>query len=256
MVGHGAAHRLCLAPAAAGGEVQGLDKAIAALGVKALQPPQVLDGRLRLHRQGQKAAVGGDHQVGFLPPLQGQGRAAMGLVAVVHGRVQGVKGTFRDAPGLPGGAAPPLGVEAEAAALIQQAALAVGQKQLRHQVFKHGARPAGQTPVAVFLQLGPAQPPPVLHRHIPLGDGQVAGEHGLAGHQVVPAADTPVILRVVADIEQPPPLIIQRRKVHFCQQPVDALLQLHPALTLQCLPHAQQPRVEVARVHRGDIQGL
>ena len=201
MMGHVAAHLFHLAPAAGGGEVQGLHEAVAAPGSPALQTAQVLHRRLRLYGQGQKAAVGGDDQIRLLAPLQGQGRTAVGLVAVAEGGVQRVKGALRYAPGAAGQAPPPLGIEAEAAALIQQAAAVHRQKQLRHEVFKHGARPAGKAPVAVLLQLGPAQPPPVLYGHVAPGYGQIAGEHGLAGHKVVPASGSPAVLGVVADIE-------------------------------------------------------
>ena len=253
VVGHGAAHRLpAVAAAAAGGKIQGLNKAVASQSAKALQAAEIFHRALRLGAESQKAAVGRDHHVLLLTPLQGQSGTAMGLVAVAERAVQREKGALGDAPGLAGKDPALLGVETKAAALVQEAAPIEGQKQLGHQVFKHGARPAGKAPVAVLLQLGPAEPAPVLFRHVPLGYGDVACQHGLACHQVVPAAGAPFFGSVIADIEETPPRVVQRRKVHLLQNGAQTLRKLPlPQLRHGGLSH-QQPRVQIAAVHRGD----
>ena len=253
VVGHIAAHRLpAVAAAAARGEVQGLDKAVAAQGAEALQTAQIFDRALRLHAQGQKTAVWGDHHVVLLSPLQSQGGTAVGLVAVAEAVVQREKGALRNAPGLAGEDAALLGVKAEAAALIQETAPIQRQKQLRHQVFKHGARPAGQAPVAVLLELGPAEPAPVLSGHVAFGDGDVACQHGLACHQIVPAAGAPLPGGVVADIEQAPPRVVQRRKVHRLQNAAELMGDVLLAQLLHGGERHQKPGVQIAAVHGGD----
>ena len=253
VVGHGAAHRLsAVAAAAAGGKVQGLDKAVTPQGTETLQTAEIFYRALRLGAEGQKAAVGRDHHVLFLPPLQGQGGTAVGLVAVAEGAVQREKGALGDAPGLAGKDPALLGIETEAAALVQEAAPIEGQKQLGHQVFKHGARPAGKAPVAVLLQLGPAESAPVLFRHVPLGNGDVACQHGLACHQVVPAAGASLPGGVIADIEKATPPVVQRRKVHLLQNGAQTLRKLPLPQLLHGGGGHQQPRVQIAAVHGGD----
>ena len=175
----------------------------------------------------------------------------MRLIAVVFAAVEREIGTLGNAPGLPDRHASPLRIEAEAAAFIQQASPLRRQKQQRHQVFEHRARPAGQAPVAVLLQLSAAEPPPVPQRHVALGDGKVACQHGLARHQVVAAARAAALRRVIRNIKQLAHRIIKRRKIHRREQGVDATGQRFVALLPgEGLRHAQ-PRPAVAAVHGG-----
>ena len=111
-----------------------------------------------------------------------------------------------------------LGVETEFLAFPQKGPLGAGHEQGGHQVFEHGARPAGQTPVAVLLQQRPAEPPPVLQRDLAPGQGQIAGEHGLACQQVVPAPGAPLLLRVVGDEKEAPAAVEEEGEVHLLDQ--------------------------------------
>ena len=256
MVGHGAAHhRPLILPAAGGGKVQRVKKAPAAPGAAALEEAQILHGGPGVDGQGQEGRVRRGDQILVLPPLQRQIPAAAGLVAVAEGGVQGVAGALGDAPGLARKAAVLLDIDAEAAALVQEAARGIGQKQRRHQILEHGARPAGQAPVAVLLQQRPAEPPPVLQRHLPPGHGQVACEHGLACHQVVPAAGAPLLFRVIGDIEEPPAAVVERGEVHLVKELVQPPGKLLLAPAPQRLTQRHEGGAEVAAVHGGDKGG-
>ena len=209
--------------------------------------------------QHQKAGIGRDDQIAVLSPLEGQSGASVGFIAIAEPGVEGVKGTLGDAPGAARADTMLLHIEAEAAALIQETSPLIGKKELRHAVFEHGARPTGQTPIAVLLELAPAQPGPVPLRHVALGDGQETGQHGLTGHQVVPATPAPFFHRIVADIKQVACLVKEQRKAHGPQQLIDAFGLLDLAPGRQRLPQSEERGIEVPAVHSGEIgrrQGL
>ena len=107
--------------AAARGEVQRFNIAPAARRAQIPQAAQIAHGGGGLHREGQKARVGGDDKIGLLPAFEGQGRAAVGLVAIAEGGVKGIERAFGDAPWLAGQVPPFLGIEAESRAFVQQA---------------------------------------------------------------------------------------------------------------------------------------
>ena len=123
VVGHPAGDALALVPAAARGrEVQRLIEAVRPARPEALEPAQVFDRCRGVDREREKARVGGRDHVPLGAPPQRQRLAAAGLVAVAQRGVERVKGALRDAPGLAREDLPPLGVEAEAGALGQEAA--------------------------------------------------------------------------------------------------------------------------------------
>ena len=256
VMGHAASHQLALVPAAARGrEVERLVKAEAPARTEALQPPEIPDRGRSVDRESQKARVGGDDHVRLLPAPERQRSAAAGLVAVMQRGVERVKGALGDAPGLAREDLPPLRVDAEARAFVQQAAALVGQEQRRHQVFEHRARPAREAAEAVLLQLRAAQAPPVPHRRLAPGDGQIACQHGLARHQVVPAAEAAPRLRVEADIEQAAIAVVEQREIHCAAERLDAPGERRLAVFEQRLPQGGERRAEVAAVHGGEHCG-
>ena len=231
VMGHIAAYDFPVGGAAAAGcEVQSLQETVAAPDTEALKAVEVAQRAEGIQPQHQKAGIGRDDQIAVLSPLEGQSGASVGFIAIAEPGVEGVKGTLGDAPGAARADTMLLHIEAEAAALIQETSPLIGKKELRHAVFEHGARPTGQTPIAVLLELTPAQPGPVPLRHVALGDGQETGQHGLTGHQVVPATPAPFFHRIVADIKQLSCLVKKQREVHRPQQLIDAfgLIDLAP----------------------------
>ena len=202
MVSHIAVHFFALTfPATIGGEVNGFNKTIATQCAKGFKAAQVFHGAVGVYRQGKVAAVGGDYHVSLLTALQGKGGNTVSLVAVAQRTVQGIECAFGNAPGLACKGPLFLGAQAEAAAFPKQTAAVKGQEKLGHQVLKHCARPACKTAVAFLLNLGAAQLPPVLYRHITLGNGNIACEHTLACHQVIPTACALLLAGVVTDIK-------------------------------------------------------
>ena len=190
MVGHPARHRLPIgAQAAPGRIIERLHRSPAPPESEIPDPPEIAHRRRGLDRQREKARVRRDHQLVPHAAPQRQLRTAVGLVAVAQRGVERVEGALRDAPGLSQQMPPLLDVQAEARALVQQARAVQRQEQGGHQVLEHGPRPARQAPVAVLLQLRPAESSPVPQRSLSPRHGEVACEHGLARHQVVAAAD-------------------------------------------------------------------
>ncbi len=188
MVGHDAADGFSAVEAAAGGgEVHGLPKTEAAESAELFKPPEVRYGVDRFNDQGQEGTVRRYDQLVVHPPLQSQGRAAVRLIAIGKRRIKGEKGAFRSSPGQLALYAAALDVHTELCALPEKGFPAEGQEKFRHQIFKHGARPACHPPVAVLLHHGAAELPPVAAGRVALGDGHVARQTRLAGHKVVPA---------------------------------------------------------------------
>ena len=256
MVRHVAAHLLAVITAAAPGrEVQRLYKAPAPQRAERLKVPEVAYAALGIDREGEKAGVRRDDHVRVLPALERERGTAVRLVAVVERAVERVERAFGYAPGLARPHALFLRIQAEFAALIDEAAPVYRQKKLRHEVFKHCPRPAREPAVAVLLQLRAAEPPPVAHRHVALGARDVACQHRLARHQVVPSARAALVRRVVADVEQPSRFIIERGEVHLRHQGVQPRGKLILAVFRHGLPRGEKPGVHVAAVYRGDIGG-
>ena len=217
-----------------------------------LKAAEVLHRRPGRHRQRQKARVGCDDVFPLRRAPQGQRRAAVRLVAVVFLSVEGEIRALGDAPGLPGRDAPPLRVETEAAALVEKAAALHREKERRHQVFKHCPCPAGQTPVAVLLQLPAPEPPPVPQRRVALRDGEIARQHRLARHQIVEAARAAALGRIPGDGEKGAHAVIEEGKVHRRGQRLDLPGQLLVALLAGEGRRDAQPRPAVAAVHGGE----
>ena len=141
-------------------EVDRLVKAVLAAHSERLQPAQIAHGRPRLYEQRQKGAVGREHQLVVHAAPQRKRRDSVRLVAIAQMLVKRVVSALRRAPGQGGGSAPTLTVDAEFCALPQQRFPHEGQKQLRHQILKHRARPRGHSPIAVLLYLRAAELPP------------------------------------------------------------------------------------------------
>ena len=223
MVRHVAAHLFSVRAAAAPGrEVQRLYISPAPVGPDIAQAAQIAHRGDRVDREGEKAAVWGDDHVAILPALEGEVGAAMRLIAVAQGGIERVERAFGYAPGLARKTAALLHIQAEAAALEDQACPVERQEQRGHEVFKHRPRPACKAAVAVLLQLCAAQGAPVPHRHIAFRDGDVACQHGFACHEVVPAAAPGIVHGVIADIEQAAHPVIERCEIHpghDCAQP-------------------------------------
>ena len=245
-----------LAAAAPFGQIQRFVKAPGSPHPRALETPQVFRRAVGVKPQSQKAAVGGDDRLAVHPAPQRQCAHAVGLVAIAAGGVKGEKRALGDAPGPSDAGAPPLGIEAEAAALPQHSAPLKGQKQRRHPIFKHGARPASQSAVSVQTQAGAAEGAPVAARHLAPGDGEIACEHRLAGHQVVPAARLPVPQRVIADCEQRSRLVIEEGKIHLLGKLPQPPLQTAPALLPGKGRGRQQRGTAVSAVHGGNERRL
>ena len=253
---HVAAHLLAVIAAAASGcEVQRLYKAPASKRTERLKVPEVAYAALRVYREGEKARIRRDDHVRVLPALERERGAAVRLIAVVKRAVERVERAFGYAPRLARPHAPFLCIQAEFAALVNEAAAIYRQEQRRHEVFKHRPRPACKPAIAVLLKLRAAQMPPVAHRHVALGARDIACQHRLARHQVVPAARTAPVLRVIADVEQSARLVVERGEIHLRHQRVQPRGKSVLAVFRHCLPRGQKPRVHIAAVHRGDIGG-
>ena len=138
----------------------------------------------------------------------------MRLIAVAKGGVERIERALGYAPGLSGKMAALLHIQAEAAALEEQACPVERQEQRGHEVFKHRPRPARKAAVSVLLQLRAAQGAPMPHRHVPFRNGDVACQHRFTRHEVVPAAAAGIIHGVIADIEQAAHPVIERCKIH------------------------------------------
>ena len=126
------------------------------------------------------------------------------------------------------------------------------QKKLGHQVFEHGTRPAGETPVTVLLELCAAESPPVLYRHVALGDGKEAREHGLACHQIVISAGAPAFNGVVANVKKPSVAVVQRGEIHPSHERIDPAREDFFVQLQHGLPCDEEAGVQIAAVHRGD----
>ncbi len=85
--------------------------------------------------------------------------------------------------------------------------------QQRHEVLEHAGRPANQHVAAPGGREGPAQPEPVLLRHVALGDGEEAGQAALAREQVVVGRVKAALGRVVADGEELAAGVVEHREV-------------------------------------------
>ena len=202
---HPALHRCPLSGgwAALRGEVHRLEQAVPASRTQVAQLFQVTHHRPRHQGQSEPGGVGGDDPIGLHLPFHSQRRNAVGFVPVVVAPVQDGVGGLGHPPG-DAPCRPPihLGADGEAECLVEQRPHRSGQEELRHEVFKHGARPRHHSAVLPPPHQAPVQARPVLHRHVPSGHGYIAGQAGFAGHQVVASWRKCLLLAVVADIKQ------------------------------------------------------
>ena len=120
----------------------------------------------------------------------------------------------RSGPRSPVGHVPALHVEAEARTLPEQRTAAERQEELRHEVFEHSPRPAGQAAIAVPAHEGAGELAPVPRGHVPVRDGIIARQTRLAGQQVVAALAGAPRPRVKAYAEEPARPVVERGKVH------------------------------------------
>ena len=207
--------------------------------------------------QGEKARVRGDDKLAVHVPFEGESARAVGLVAVVHARVEGEKRALRAAPRQTRGRhAAALGVEAEAPRLPEHRPGDERQKQLGHQVLEHRARPARETAPAVEGELRPAERLPVADGHLAPGAGDVARQPRLGRHEVVVARRGHARRGVEADIEQPPLLVVHRPQVDLVGKIHDAAGQPVEAVGGEAVGRGDQARAEVAAVHGRDVGRL
>ena len=181
MMRHHLAHHLAAGAARASGrEIQRLIESVFSSHAEPLKLAQAPHRSVRLDQQAQECAVGREHQLRVHAAPQRQRRDAVRLVAVVQLLIQREISAFGDAPRQPRGGAPPLAVETKFRALPQQRLSHQRQKQLRHQILEHRARPRGHAAVAVLLHLRAAELPPESARHVALGDGEIGRQPRLA----------------------------------------------------------------------------
>ncbi len=108
-----------------------------------------------------------------MPALQRQCRHAEGPVLIDVVPVERAKGGFRDAPRcavLPG--IGNLTVHGVVTGAIEQRILMRLGEQERHQIFEHRPAPGEKWQPPVGGAKGPAQSPPMFHRHFAARDGQ------------------------------------------------------------------------------------
>ena len=176
----------------------------------------------------------------------------MGFVAIAPGRVEREKGAFGDAPGPSGLDAALLRIQAEAAALIEQAPPLERQEQRRHEIFEHRARPARQAAIAVLPQPRTRECAPVAARRLAPRDGKIAREHGLARQQIVPAARGAFAPHVPADHEQIARFIVKKGKIRLLRHPAQTGSKLFfPRLRGESR-RDEQRGAAIAAVHGGN----
>ena len=190
-------------------EVDRLIKPVFAAHPERLEPPQIPHCRAGLDQQGEKRAVRREHEFLVHPAPQRQRADAVRLVAVAQMLVEREKTALRSAPRQRRPGAPSLAVDAELRALPEQRFAHQRQKQLRHQILEHRARPGGQTSVAVLLHLRAAELPPHSARHVTLRDREECRQPRLARHQIIPAGRGFKRVPVQPDPQQPPRRIIK-----------------------------------------------
>ncbi len=178
----------------------------------------------------------------------------MRLVAVAHRCVKRSEGTLRNAPRrIQPAHAPLLHKQAEARALIKQTVPRKRQQQLRHQIFKHGTRPADHAAINAGGHLRAAETLPVCARHVAPRHGKIPGQPRLAAHQVIPRTAGLARFRVHADMEQTAFFVIEQRKVHLPRQRIRPHGKIGTAIFQQSTAQRDKAGAEVSAVHRGDI---
>ena len=137
------------------------------------EPPQILHGGGRRHAESERGGIRRHDQIIFLPSLQCQGRHAKGPVLIDVVPVDRAEGGFRDAPrhfALPG--IGNLAAHGVVTGVIEQRIFVRLGEQKRHQIFEHRPVPGEKWQPPIGGAEGPAQSPPMFHRHFAARDGE------------------------------------------------------------------------------------
>ncbi len=238
MMSHVGVNRYALfaVPGTFPGEIDGLVEAHGTVQIHGLQAPEVLDGVLRLDRQGEHGGVGRYHQVVFESRFQSQRWNAEGAVLIDLMVVEGTIGRLGDAPGnVP--FAPILDLQADrfTAGSIQQRVGEGSREHQRHQVLEHGAAPGKQRRPAGGRHQRAAQREPVLGRHVALGDRNQTGEPAFTGQEIVMAVEFERTADRIPDPEQAAIGVIKKPHVNAGREFGCGKRQfLHPLHGFEC----------------------
>jgi len=263
MVRHIAAHDGIFLPVdPLGAEIGGLIEAAAARHLHLLQLVEVFQRRLRLKRQQQKGGVRRDHQIVVQPSFQAELLHAVRLILIIELRVKRIKPALGNPPGDAFSTHPLLlAIGAKAHCLLAERAVVKREKQMRHIIFKHRARPGNRARIPPFAREHPAQRPPVLFGRLAAAYGIVAHHTRFAHQKVVIGAGKFPLLSVEADVKQPAARMIERREVALLQKPAHPVclvgkLRLLGGVFQQPLPQRGQTAKKIAAVHSGNIARL
>ncbi len=192
MVRHIAANHGIILPARSrSGEIGGFIKSATAGHFHSLEGFEVFYRLARGEVHCQKARIRRDDQFGVQASFEAEFLNAVGFVLVVELTVKRVKAALRYSPGnalpvdLQVFCSAALAPKAKTKGFGIQAALLLGQKNRRHKILEHGARPGYGPGVPAGSGKGSAKRAPVFFGDRPRGDGVIAGHSCLTHQQII-----------------------------------------------------------------------
>ena len=252
MVRHVALDQLRPLAGARAGVVGGLIKAVFPRPSRFAHGQRVVRCLCGADRQRQQRGVGRDYA---LPRAAAQRHFAQakGAVLVVQAHIEGIVAGFAHAPrALPRRAQATLQARDGVGAFVEQRAGARTHKELRHQVFEHGAAPGDERLFPAKAHTGAGEAAEVLDLHLAQHHRHIAEDARFRGQQIVVRRAQAIVLHIRADPEQLAFPVEKAGEVHAFGQGAQTagerrVERAHPGGA------GQKRGGEVSAVHRGDV---